>query len=331
MKALRFSRYGDPSVLELVRRGDGYPEPHDDEIVVEVRAASINRSDVLNVAGLLAPTQMPRTPGRDFAGVVVEGPARFIGLEVWGAGGDLGIIRDGTHAEYLVIPLSAMCTKPKNLSFAEAAAVGLAYVTAFHGLINTLRLSVGEHILITGVSGSVGMAAVQIAKWMGVKTFGLDRTRHEEWAPELRADIELSSDDDVLAMISEATDGRGVHCVFDTVGAPVYQVCSSALADEGRYLLAGNAGDGGIDAQITIDVEDFYKRQLVLLGINTLHLSVVDGAKILDHLRSGFESGKLLPPAIARTVRLQDARNAYTLQASLGKTVIIMDEHLEVL
>ncbi len=98
MRAIRFEAFGDPSVLMAVEA----PTPIADEktAVVRIMAASINPSDVKNVAGAMSQTTLPRVPGRDFAGVVEAGPSEWISAEVWGRGGDTGFTCDGTHAEY---------------------------------------------------------------------------------------------------------------------------------------------------------------------------------------------------------------------------------------
>src|SRR6202044_3764263 len=132
MHAIRFEAFGDPSVLEAVE----VPAPIADEktAVVRVMAASINPSDVKNVAGAMRQTTPPRIPGRDFAGVVEVGPSEWIGAEVWGKGGDTGFTPDGTHAEMIALPVVSLQRKPKNLSFDEVASVGVNYVAAWCGI-----------------------------------------------------------------------------------------------------------------------------------------------------------------------------------------------------
>src|SRR5271163_1384196 len=109
MKALRFAEFGPPSVLRIQELA--IPEPGDGEALVHVKAAAINPSDVGNVAGRFKNTTLPRTPGRDFAGVVVKG--RREGEEVWGSSSNLGIVRDGSHAEYVVVPAETLSLRPK--------------------------------------------------------------------------------------------------------------------------------------------------------------------------------------------------------------------------
>jgi NADPH:quinone reductase-like Zn-dependent oxidoreductase len=105
MRAIRFKTFGDPSVLEVAEIAA--PAIGETMALVRTMAASINPSDVKNVAGAMKQTTLPRTPGRDFAGVVEAGPAEWIGASVWGTGGDTGFTRDGTHAEMIAVPVTS--------------------------------------------------------------------------------------------------------------------------------------------------------------------------------------------------------------------------------
>src|SRR5258707_9898185 len=114
MKAIQFKIFGNPEVLEYVDLPT--PQADADSAVVQVKAASVNPSDVKNVSGHFEHTVLPRTPGRDFSGVVTAGPAEWLGAEVWGTGGDIGFTRDGTHAEFIKIPLAPPSRKPTTRS-----------------------------------------------------------------------------------------------------------------------------------------------------------------------------------------------------------------------
>src|SRR5437660_2383318 len=105
-----------------------------DAVIVEVKAAGVNPSDVKAATGLMAYAVFPRTPGRDYAGVVIDGPSGWIGRDVFGSSGDLGIRRDGTHATHLVVEADAVVEKPKNLSWDEAAGIGVPFVTVIEVL-----------------------------------------------------------------------------------------------------------------------------------------------------------------------------------------------------
>src|SRR3954463_6718201 len=142
VRALRFKSFGDPSVLELTEVA--IPALAETMALVRVMAASINPSDVKNLAGSMKQTTLPRTPGRDFAGVVEAGPKSWIGAEVWGSGGDVGFTRDGSHAEYIAVPVASLRHKPKNLGFDQAASVGVNFTTAWTGLVEAAGLRAGE-------------------------------------------------------------------------------------------------------------------------------------------------------------------------------------------
>src|ERR1700685_2687663 len=128
MKALRFAEFGPPSVLRI--QEVAIPEPGEGEALVQVKAAAINPSDIGNVAGRFKRTTLPRIPGRDFAGIAVRG-THHEGAEVWGSSAKLGIVRDGSHAEYVVVPAETLSLKPTTLSMAQAAAIGIPYITAW--------------------------------------------------------------------------------------------------------------------------------------------------------------------------------------------------------
>jgi NADPH:quinone reductase len=131
MHAIRFKPFGDPSVLELAEVAA--PAITEATALVRVMAASVNPSDVKNVAGAMKQTILPRIPGRDFAGVVEAGPPEWIGAQVWGTG-NTGFTRDGTHAEMIAVPVASLRRKPDNLSFDQAASVGVNYMAAWCGL-----------------------------------------------------------------------------------------------------------------------------------------------------------------------------------------------------
>jgi NADPH2:quinone reductase len=156
MRALRFDRFGDPEVLDVVDIPD--PIAAEGDALVAIKAASVNPSDLKNVAGTMDRTTLPRVPGRDFAGIVVDGPAAWVGAGVWGTGGDIGFTRDGSHAELLKVPVAALTRKPEQLSFEEASAVGVNFVVGWLGAVETAELSKGETIAVFGVSaGSAGL------------------------------------------------------------------------------------------------------------------------------------------------------------------------------
>jgi NADPH:quinone reductase-like Zn-dependent oxidoreductase len=132
MQVIEFKEFGSPSQLHLAERP--LPQANINTAVVRVEAASVNPSDVKNIAGRMSQTTLPRIPGRDYSGVVVDGPEEWINQEVWGTGGDVGFTRDGSNAEYIQVPVASLVRKPETLSFEQAACVGVTFVTAWCAL-----------------------------------------------------------------------------------------------------------------------------------------------------------------------------------------------------
>jgi NADPH:quinone reductase-like Zn-dependent oxidoreductase len=318
VRALRFQQFGGPEVLEVADLPRPVAAPG--EVVVAIRAASINPSDVKNVEGKMEGTTLPRTPGRDFAGVVVEGPADMLGTDVWGAGGDIGFTRDGSHAEYIAVPVDGVAKKPERLSYLEAAACGVNFVTAWAGVATAAHLEAGETILVTGSAGGVGSSVIQLARWMGARSIGVDRAIDEDAPAYLRPDVALASGDDILAAVRRETGGRGVDVVYDTVGAPLIETNLGALAHAGRYVIISSAGD----RRASFDILDFYHKRLTLIGVDTRALDTRACAVSLNRMRPGFEAGALQAPAIGGSVDIARAEDAYFVvsDGAKGKVVI---------
>src|ERR1700743_233826 len=180
------------------------------EVLIEVRAAAVNPSDVKAATGLMPYAVFPRTPGRDYAGVVIDGPEGSIGREVFGSSGDLGIRRDGSHASYLAVEAEAVVEKPKSVSWEEAAGIGVPFVTAMEGLRRAGMPKPGETVLIMGVNGKVGQAATQIATWHGALVIGVVR-KNERYEGHANSPVEMidASASDVATRVRDLTATQG--------------------------------------------------------------------------------------------------------------------------
>jgi len=313
MKALRFQHFGLENLrLEEVPK----PQPGTGEVLVRVVAASINPSDVKNVQGMMREqTILPRIPGRDFAGVVEQGSENCINQEVWGCGGgDLGFTRDGSHAEYVVVPETAIAPKPKNLSFAQAAAAGLGIVTAWNGLFDRAGLKKGETLLVTGANGTVGGAAAQLGAWAGARVIGVDRTGQNQSG----VDVMLSSDSPNFAQELNDAAGDGVNVVFDAVGGPLFPVALKTLARRGRMVVITVQGKGPTE----IDLLYLYRNDLHLVGLNTLHLSASDAAATLQEATRPFEL-EWLKPREVNTRPLASGVEAYHEALKGGRKFVL--------
>jgi len=307
MKALRFAAFGPPSVLRIEEVS--IPEPGEGEALIHVKAAGINPSDIGNVAGRFKSTTLPRTPGRDFAGIVVKGE-RHEGDEVWGSGPKLGIVRDGSHAEYIVVAAKMLSSKPKSLSMAQAATIGVPYITAWASVVNTAQIQAGETILIIGAAGAVGQAATQIANWKQARVIGAAVT--SDPIPGTVSVINTNSED-LRERILELTTGKGVDAVLDTVGGPMFEPALRSLRAGGRQVVISSAGN----PRVTFNLIDFYHNSSRLLGVDSYGLTLQQIAEIEQELGTGFEMGVLKPPAI-EIVPFEKAVDAYSRMAAGG-------------
>jgi NADPH:quinone reductase-like Zn-dependent oxidoreductase len=294
----------------------------EDQVLIEIKAAAVNPSDVKAATGLMAYAVFPRTSGRDYAGVVIDGPAGTIGREVFGSSGDLGIRRDGTHATHLVVEADAVVEKPTNLSWAETAGIGVPFVTAIEGFRRAGMPKSGETVLVMGVTGKVGQAAVQIASWRGARVIGVAR-KQEAFAGHTNGPVEMidSSTGDVAERVRELTDGKGADIVFNTVGDPYFEAAHKSLGLRGRQILIA-----AIDRIVQFNILEFYRGQHSYFGIDTLGLSSVATGAVLRELVPGFLSGHLKPFAIRPNAiyPLEDARAAFLSVAGSSRDRIIL-------
>ena len=318
MRAIRFKAFGDPSVLELAELAA--PVLGDTTALVRVMAASINPSDVKNVAGAMHQTTLPRIPGRDFAGVVEKGPSEWIGAEVWGTGGDAGFTREGTHAELIAVPVASLRRKPDNLSFDQAATIGVNYMAAWCGL-EAAGLGAGETVVLIGVGGGVGGAAAQIARRLGARVIGVDRAApHPDSPIHGIAEKLIIGAEDLPAAVRAATGGKGADVVFDLVGGIMFRNAVNSLALRGRLIEIAATGQ----REVSFDLADFYHNESRLYGIDTLKRDLVASAEVLERLTPGFIAGDYRAAPIAETCGLGEAQQAYRKVAagSTGRVVL---------
>ena len=287
MKALRFSKFGPPSVLSIEEVP--WPDLRNGEVLVEIKATAINPSDVKNVAGAFK-SSLPRVPGRDYAGVIVHGDGRK-GTEVWGSGAGFGIVRDGAHAEYIVIPNEWISQKPPRLSMEQAATVGVPYLAAWSALVRVGNIQAGETLLVVGVSGAVGRAATQIGHWKKARVIGA--ARHSDNPAKADAVVNTATSD-LAQEVRALTDGKGADLVLDAVGGPMFEPSLKSLRRGGRQIAITSTKD----RQVTFDLVDFYHNESRLMGLDTLKLTGPEIAEIMNNLTAGFESGDLEPPPV---------------------------------
>lgn len=320
MQALQIAHHGPVSALTV----SDVPRPacSPPEVLIAIEAAALNPSDVASAEGRFDHAPLPRILGHDFAGRVCEGPADLLGQDVWGSGGELGIWRDGTHAEYLALPRNGVALRPRALSVEAAAAVGVPFLTAWAALIDRGGLQAGEWVIIAGAAGAVGSAAVQLAAARHAEVIALVRNVSDDARVDAQkvAAIAHTEPDDVAAVVREATGGKGANLAINPIGGSLFQPLLDVLASEGRMVCFSAMGG----REVPLDLVAFYRKNLTLHGLNTAVSNVVRGAQMLNQLAPLFAAGAISPPHIAARYPLSQAAEAYQRVAS-GKVVLIPD------
>ncbi|WP_454752657.1 quinone oxidoreductase family protein [Cupriavidus necator] len=312
----------DIDALQLELLGVPRPDAAADQCIIEVASAGVNPSDVKATLGLMPHAIWPRTPGRDYAGLVVDGPAGLLGLQVWGSGGELGIRRDGTHGKYLRIEAASVRAKPASLSLLEAGAVGVPFITAYEGLRRAGMPQAGSTVLVCGGNGKVGQATIQIATALGARVFAVERTA-EAYRGHASGDVRMidASREAIAAVVREETGGHGADIVYNTVGSPYFEQANQAMAIGATQIFIST-----IEKPVPFDIFAFYRGQHTYVGVDTLALDSGACARILDQLAPMFAAGKLRPfPVLADyTYSLAEAKDAYraVLQGATERVVL---------
>ena len=241
MKAIYIDRHGaigDVKAIDVPT-----PSIEDGGVLVKIESSGINPSDIASIEGKFPGSVLPRIVGRDFAGRVVGGPPSSLGTDVWGTGGDLGVSRNGTHADYVALPESAVALRPKNLSVEHAASAGVPFVTAFSALRKGAVKS-GEWVIVSGAAGAVGQAAIQLAHSRGAHVIALVRDETQSKDPLLRGveAIACSDHGDLAVVVRKATGGNGAHVALNGVGGSIFEPLLGALAAGGRQVVYSVAG-----------------------------------------------------------------------------------------
>lgn len=319
MQALQFSTTGSLDALQLCEVAA--PPLAAGEVRVEVRAAGVNPSDVKNVLGRFPYTQTPRIPGRDFAGVVIEGPDEWLGQAVWGGSGKgFGFTRDGCHAAQVCLPIEALARLPAELDFARAATCGVPYLTAWDALSRT-GVEQGARLLIIG-AGAVAQAAADLALARGAQVCVAAR-RREALAPwQARTHTLLLGEPTALAaQVQEAFAGVLPEVIFDTTGFWL-AAAVPALATFGRLAVIA----APVSGQVEVPVLDLYRRGGVLVGVNSLLYSLEECARHLQSIGALFAAGQLPLPALPQCWPLSRGVEAYrAVEAGSAKIVLIPD------
>ncbi len=238
MKAIVCEQLGPPS--QLVLRDLPSPTPGEKEVLIEVKACSVNFPDTLIIQGLYQyKPSLPFSPGSDIAGVVKEVGAQVKHLKP----GDevFGLIPYGGFAQEITMPANMAFPKPPPMDFKVAASFTMAYATSYHALKDRASLKEGETLLVLGASGGVGLAAVELGKQMGAKVIAAASTAEKlKLCQEYGADLLINyTEEDLKEKVKEYTDGNGADVVYDPVGGDYSEAALRATNWEGRFLVVG--------------------------------------------------------------------------------------------
>lgn len=248
MKAVVITRPGGPDVLAV--QDVEMPEPQGEQVRVRVRAAGLNRADLLQRAGgYQAPPGSPaHIPGLEFAGEVdAIGPL----VSRWKPGQRvMGIAGGGGQAEYILSHEGLLVEIPENLDYVQAAAIPEVFMTAHDALFTQAGLQMGERVLIHAAGSGVGTAAIQLAHAVGATVYGTSRTPAKlEQAKPLGLDVGLAAEH-FADEIQQLTNGEGVNVVLDFIGATYMEQNLQALASWGRLVFLATMG--GVQAQVNL-------------------------------------------------------------------------------
>ena len=323
MRAVEITTPGEPEVLKLGTRPD--PQPQSGEVLIKVAAAGVNRPDVLQRKG-----NYPVPPGAsDIPGLEVAGTITALGKDVsgWKIGDEVcALVAGGGYAELCTAPAAQVLPLPRGLSMIEAASLPETFFTVWSNVFDRAKLASGETLLVQGGSSGIGVTAIQMAKAFGHTVYATAGS-----ADKCAACVRLGADrainyktEDFVAVLKEATGGRGVNVILDMVGGDYVDRELKSLADDGRIVLI--AFLGGMKS--TVNLNEILRRRLVLTG-STLRPRPIDfKAAIAKNLRDKvwpLLEAKTIKPEIFKTFALADAAEAHTLMESsqhIGKIVL---------
>jgi NADPH2:quinone reductase len=319
MKAIRVNEFGPPEVMKIEEIAD--PKPGKGEVLVKLEANGVNPVDTYIRSGQYpAVPALPYTPGMDGAGIVESVGEGVVGLKT---GDRVYTCRSitGTYAEKVLCLESQVHPLPPNISFEQGAAIGVPYSAAYHGLFHRAKTFPGETVLIHGASGSVGTAAVQLARAAGIRiiaTAGTDEgcKRVLDQGAHFAVD---HKDPKHTEQIKEITGGRGVDVIIEMLANINLGIDLTLLAKNGRIVIIGSRG------KVEINPRDLMSSRGAILGMTGMMVTERESASIHAALYSGLENGTL-KPVIGKKIPLAEAARAHHEVMELptmGKIILV--------
>ncbi|HEY0338520.1 MAG TPA: zinc-binding dehydrogenase [Burkholderiales bacterium] len=324
MKSYWIRHEGNKGVLDL--HEVPIPAPATGQILLRVRATSLNRGDLL---GAIA---FHRAPEGRPAGVDAAGDVHALGegVENFKRGDRIMVRARGCFAEYVLVDPALATAIPSHLSWEQAAAIPISYITAWEALVQFGRLKAGEWMLIAGASSGVGVASIQLGKVLGAKVIGISGS--EAKLAKLRAlglDVGICArGEDFSGRALEATGGKGVDLAVNLVGGTVFDACQKSLGDFGRLAVVGYV-DGVMKAEL--DLESTHGKRLEIFGISNAPLTTAMRAEATRgfnrDVMPAINDGRIVP-VIDRVFpfdQLSIAKAYVESNAQIGKVVVRLD------
>ena len=323
MKAIEITKPGDADVLMATSRP--VPTPKNSEVLIKVRAAGVNRPDVMQRAGLYPPPKgASDIPGLEVSGTIVAAGNAVTGLQVNQS--VCALVAGGGYAEYVTAPATQCLPIPNGLSIVEAASLPETYFTVWSNVFDRARLTEGETILVHGGSSGIGTTAIQLCSALGFDVLTTAGTEEKcQICEELGAKKSINyRTEEFSTSVKSITNQKGVDVILDMVAWDYLQRNLECLADDGRLVII--AFLGGV--KTTINMTDILRRRLTVTGSTLRPRSEEFKQKIavnlLKYVWPLFEN-KQIKPLIYRSFALEDAAQAHRLMESsvhIGKIVL---------
>jgi NADPH2:quinone reductase len=329
MQAVWISTFGGPEVLEV--RTVGQPLIHSEQVLVRVRASSLNRADLLQRQGKYPPPPgcPAEIPGMEFAGEIAEVGSS---VRLWKPGQRVfGLIGGGAQAEYLVTHEHLLAEIPANLDWTQAAAIPEVFITAHDALWTQADLRPGETVLIHAVGSGVGLAAVQLARAIQAVPYGTSRTAgkiEQAKAVGLEAGLAVHDNfDDLQSAAEKWTAGKGINVLLDLVGGPYVKASQKLMASKGRMVLVGTVAGGGYELDSRFVMGKRLQIRGTLLRARTLEEKIAVtrafAAEVVPLLARGVLRANV--DSVFPMSEIVQAHQRLESNETFGKVVVVME------